>query len=236
MWEGQNDRLVQYTQCPPHPTPPHPTPPHSPTAPLLQQHTPLGPCPSSAPNRDWSSVMYFSNAKQLSWFVFLKPGSRPARDMHATFSCIFFESDLTCRGARLRASAHRHPVLFLVGACSHPAGQVGSIPPCIFRYCPSLSALPHAPTSFCPPTTAPSAIPPSSWARADSSSPSTGPGTLPLALGCARGGERRGHGACFILPRLLAPAPALDAVCKRAWVAAARIQRSPPPPPHSRRW
>jgi hypothetical protein len=28
--------------------------------------------------------MYFSKAKQLSWLVFLKPGSRPARDMQPT--------------------------------------------------------------------------------------------------------------------------------------------------------
>jgi len=27
--------------------------------------------------------MYFSKAKQLSWFCFLKPGSRPALDMQA---------------------------------------------------------------------------------------------------------------------------------------------------------
>ena len=43
--------------------------------------SPFGPWPSKAPKSACPAATYFSKAKQLSWFCFLKPGSRPALDM-----------------------------------------------------------------------------------------------------------------------------------------------------------
>lgn len=68
---------------------------------------PWGPWPSIAPNSDWSSVMYFSNAKQLSWLVFLNPGSRPARDMHATLMRMGLLSPPSCGASQPARGAHR---------------------------------------------------------------------------------------------------------------------------------
>lgn len=44
---------------------------------------PSGPCPSKAPNKACPSCTNVLNAKQLSWFCFLNPGSLPALEMQA---------------------------------------------------------------------------------------------------------------------------------------------------------